>query len=70
MVDPIFIITKHEFDNMENSLSKARYSEIVGFSESEEQANKFVLGRAMERKHRGWDGVTYPVYKISKVGAI
>ena len=68
-MEPIFLIIKHDFDNLENNSAQAHIKQIIGYVESEEQAKVEIeiLEIKPHYSFRGWDGNMYPYWTIEKI---
>lgn len=59
-----FLITKVDFDNLENSIGNAIINEVVGYADSEDKANEYIQ-KVQSKKYMGWDKREYPQFIIS-----
>lgn len=58
----MYIIIKHDFDNMENQ--EPWFQEIVGYVDDEVSAIKWINDTIKDlRQYKGWDGGMYPYYE-------
>lgn len=62
----IFLITRHDFDDLENHNPK--YSKVEGFAGSRDAADKFVQDRDVQATHyQGYDGTIYPTWTVTPI---
>ena len=71
----IYLILTYDFDNLENSSSSAKYSTIVGYVNTREEAQEYVenekkIDREFNCTYKGWDNSIYPQYEIKEVPRI
>lgn len=65
----MYLIRKIEFDNLENELSKAINSEILGYINKEIDAYAYIDSIEFN-SYRGWDGNIYPQLTMQKINRI
>lgn len=67
----IFLVEKISFDNMENQHSDARIRRVVGYARTADAASSYVVREGSKLEHyRGWDGETYPQFRVTEVEEI
>lgn len=66
MDNKIYLIIKHDFDNLENH--QPHYEEILGYAETLSGATASVKTLEITTpKYKGWDKETYPKFAIKPV---
>lgn len=66
----VFLVTKVDFDSMENDHLRALVRKKVGFADSKDEADAWV-SKQKNHEYVGWDRVEYPRYlaeEISRLG--
>ena len=69
----IYLIIKYDFDNLENIVAKAEISTIIGYTNTKEEAEKYIeeaekINKEFSYTYTSWDdNSTYPKYKIQEV---
>lgn len=71
----IYLVTKVDFDRMENDHLRALNIDKIGFATSKEDADSWVARRTREDverdlQYKGWDEVTYPVYRVEEISRL
>lgn len=63
----MYLIIKHDFDNMENH--NPDYTTVIGYIKDELDADAWM--KSQNHKHyKGWDGKMYPYYTMQKIEKI
>lgn len=60
----MYLIVKHDFDNMENH--EPWYTTIIGYAEDETDADMW-MNSQNDKQYKGWDGRMYPYYTKEKI---
>ena len=66
----VYVIEKICFDPMENNLSAAIYSKVIGYCDFEKEAEELLSILNQRTKYKQWDGEYYPKYEIIPVDKI
>lgn len=69
-MNAIYIITRVDFDNMENRYADAIAKRVLGYALTEAQANALASKLVQENAgnmRKGWDRETYPKFEITRV---
>jgi hypothetical protein len=71
MNESVYMITKIDFDELENRISTALYSKILGYKVTEQEAEEYVREHKTKYDtYRGWDENIYPKYNISELNKL
>ena len=65
----VFLVTKVDFDSMENDYANAIVTKKVGFAGSKEEADAWVATRK-NAQYVGWDRTEYPRYEIEEISRL
>jgi hypothetical protein len=65
----VFLVTKVDFDSMENEVGNAVVLKKVGFTGSKEEADAWV---SVQKNHEyvGWDRQEYPHYLVEEISRL
>lgn len=63
----MYLIIKHDFDNMENY--NPDYTTVIGYIKDELDANAWIESQN-DKQYKGWDGAMYPYYTKEKIEKI
>lgn len=64
----MYLIIKHNFDNMENH--NPEYTELVGYIKDELDADAWIESQGDIELYKGWNGMMYPYYTKQKIKKI
>jgi hypothetical protein len=65
----VFLVTKVDFDSMENDHFRAIVRKKVGFTGSKEEADAWVSAQK-KPQYVGWDRVEYPIYTVEEISRL
>jgi hypothetical protein len=65
----VFLVTKVDFDNMENDFFRAVVTKKIGFADSKDEADAWV-SRQKKFEYVGWDRSEYPHYTVEEISRL